>query len=1223
MSKFNKSAKKFGRESFGSLRTTSVFIYYAIFIVILISLISFISTGVAASDSKSNITMVNGDSVQMLENGSYIINNDKATNYIEKRNNNSVYLIPEGFDSSKYDDELFNLTRLSKDGIKGVPAIVSYKSDYSNRFSTTSTSNYYSSLDMSSEVLDGNMFSSDSSFGELSKQSIKKISYDYEVESLSSDSVEEVNAVKARNNYEVTGNGVDVSVIDSGINSSHPYIEENIVYEKDFTNDGTTEDIFNHGTLVSGIIAGEIGVAPNANLYNMRALDSEGSGRLSWIVNAIDESIKQDVDIISMSLGADIKPDNPLNDAVKKATREGIVVIAAAGNMGSGGYSTIAAPANSKYSISVGADNTIDGGEVAGFSSKGPTESGRIEPAITAPGVDVLSTSGDNRKLARSSGTSFAAPHISGVAALIIQNQPRISPKEIKSRLITTADDLGEDIYSSGSGQANANKALGADIQINNPRISYDFNQKNGYDKTKTKSFKVSNIAPVKKNFTVHHNIEEISGDDTANYTVSKEQIKLNQSESKTVNITINSDRNSIQPYGGKIILDGPENNYTVLVGYVQPPDSDKLVEFRKISRNGNPVGFGELTAVDKNGIVYDTEINDSGYGTVIFPNESKEYTVVTHRLAEEDYVYRPIFVFKRIVPEENSGVVYLDEGETVEQKMSIDIDENINVFERFPNIDIGKGYSRSYIIDDFDRVEPKDILTSSLTEEDAKEVEHRVTTVRKYMTGENYEPRERGDTDKIYSFGLTNDKITGPYERNIKQEDLRVYNNTYYRDVYSDDIDNYRIYPVHKPKNYDNLFGLNTDLYLGDRTNQKFITGSNKNFFEAFSYSSDGPINTVIDYKIGKETDYSNIKFNKGYSVPNMHFTEEIIRGNVYPNRLIRSQQNEIQLNIKVNGQEVFDTPIENNFNQNFPREVQDGDEVELEVNSDHEIEKFARYTFNYDEQSLENPPKIQNIKINGQLSHSNEIKSVGLNLTVKTNSDYSNLEVLYPSQGKDLDNPFKNSENWSRSQFNYVGNGKYKGTIYPSQDVKDLALGVDLTDGSKSTQVYTSGEVEYNVSGSFGTLNVEPSDNIEQDVQAKVYKEDETDIYDKINTSINTSRTYETGTYRIEYDDEQFETNFVKIEKGDNININMIEQKNRKRPSPIINENIPRDLNLDGNYEDVNGDGILSIFDVQFLFEYKYKIDSSESSYFDFAGINKKRVSIFDVQSLFYQVT
>ena len=341
---------------------------------------------------------------------------------------------------------------------------------------------------------------------------------------------ESVNAQVAWQQWGLDGTGVGVAVIDSGVTAvgdlywwipSNQTYGSRVVYSQNFV-PGTTDtsDQYGHGTHVAGIIASEgwfstgsnfthtfKGIAPNANIINLRVLDQNGVGTDSSVIAAIQTAISlkstYNIRVINLSLGRQVYESytlDPLCQAVEAAWNAGIVVLAAAGNQGRNdsagteGYGTIAAPGNDPYVITVGVMKTANtptriDDTIASYSSKGPTAYDYVvKPDIVAPGNQVVSTlapnapllstptdvylseyanstttntsSGGNTKnnkknstsgsstlttntisssYMRLSGTSMATPVVSGAAVLLLQQNPNLTPDQVKARLMKTA----------------------------------------------------------------------------------------------------------------------------------------------------------------------------------------------------------------------------------------------------------------------------------------------------------------------------------------------------------------------------------------------------------------------------------------------------------------------------------------------------------------------------------------------------------------------------------------------------------------------------------------------------------------------------------------------------------------------------------------------------------------------------------------------------------------
>lgn len=251
------------------------------------------------------------------------------------------------------------------------------------------------------------------------------------------------------------GQGVSVAVLDTGIDMMHTEFSGRIIecHNQIYKDHNTCNDLNGHGTHVAGII-GAVGINPEAKgvspaifFYVDQVLDSNGSGSISKIIAGIDWAIKHKVQIISMSLGTGpISTTQPncddsfhsLTRAIHKAVSDGIVVVAAAGNYAQSG---VAAPACISDTIAVGA---VDGQDrIASFSSIG---SPMTDHGIVAPGVSIYSSVPtsfcpwcDPSGYTTLSGTSMAAPQVTGTIALLLEKDSHLSPSEIQQIIFTTA----------------------------------------------------------------------------------------------------------------------------------------------------------------------------------------------------------------------------------------------------------------------------------------------------------------------------------------------------------------------------------------------------------------------------------------------------------------------------------------------------------------------------------------------------------------------------------------------------------------------------------------------------------------------------------------------------------------------------------------------------------------------------------------------------------------
>ncbi len=241
----------------------------------------------------------------------------------------------------------------------------------------------------------------------------------------------------------VTGAGVKVCIVDTGVDDTHPNLLP-LVAEHDFANnDSDATDDNGHGTHVAGIIASRNsvyrGVAPDASLMAAKVLDNTGSGFMSDVITGIDWCVANGADIINLSLGGDsfiTTCDSELDAiAVNNAVDAGVIVAAASGN--DGWINAISQPACASKALAVGAIDDIDGR--TDFSNEG------AELDVVAPGVGIISlrASINGGGVVSLTGTSMATPHVAGEAALLLDTNPSLTAVQVISTIKNTALDLG------------------------------------------------------------------------------------------------------------------------------------------------------------------------------------------------------------------------------------------------------------------------------------------------------------------------------------------------------------------------------------------------------------------------------------------------------------------------------------------------------------------------------------------------------------------------------------------------------------------------------------------------------------------------------------------------------------------------------------------------------------------------------------------------------------
>jgi subtilisin family serine protease len=254
-----------------------------------------------------------------------------------------------------------------------------------------------------------------------------------------------------RTRYGLTGKGIKVAIIDTGIDPDHEDLKGSVVKLVNTTGESFSS-ANGHGTACAGIIAardnqnGVVGVAPNCEIIAIKGMRESGGGVFSELVKAVDVAISSRVDIINLSMGSATNVV-AFQNAIARAVNAGIIVVCAAGNAGRDNSVTIPA----RYGNTIGVGATNQSGRVSAFSSRG------WEVDIAAPGELVLTT-WKNNGYAKLSGTSFAAPYVTGVIALLLEAGVAVSSSLLKETAIDI-EEPGEDVKS-GHGILNGLKIL-------------------------------------------------------------------------------------------------------------------------------------------------------------------------------------------------------------------------------------------------------------------------------------------------------------------------------------------------------------------------------------------------------------------------------------------------------------------------------------------------------------------------------------------------------------------------------------------------------------------------------------------------------------------------------------------------------------------------------------------------------------------------------------------
>jgi Subtilase family len=343
---------------------------------------------------------------------------------------------------------------------------------------------------------------------------VKAVHPDVKVEAHLVNSVPAINAPQVWEQYNVRGRGIVIAIIDTGIDYNHRALGRGFGLGKkviggwDFhNNDADPMDDYGHGTHVAGIAAGNsapvIGVAPEASLLAYKVLDEQGRGLISNIIAAVERVLDPNGDgdfsdrphIVNMSLGGPARWNDPLVTAVERAVEAGIVMVVSAGNTPANG--AIGTPGAAPSAITVGA---TDAEHPAFFTSRGPLgKTWAAKPELAAPGYNITSSMLGNRTIS-ASGTSMAAPHVAGAAALIREKHPTWTPADVKAALVSSAKPIFSEaepglavVLSAGTGRIDVKRAIESTILPSPANVSFGMLMKRGEPFTATRTVRLTN----------------------------------------------------------------------------------------------------------------------------------------------------------------------------------------------------------------------------------------------------------------------------------------------------------------------------------------------------------------------------------------------------------------------------------------------------------------------------------------------------------------------------------------------------------------------------------------------------------------------------------------------------------------------------------------------------------------------------------------------------------
>jgi subtilisin family serine protease len=441
-----------------------------------------------ATDAASSVTLLTGDRVLLVGSTPVIRpgpGREKMT-FHGYRNGKHRYVVPADATrlvaGGQVDRRLFDVTELIESGYDDasrdtVPLIVTRSGP---RTSLAGTSNARELRSINATAVSaskrGDLWTSISRSG-IRDAGIGKVWLDGKRRALLDRSTQQIGAPVAWS-AGLTGAGVRIAVLDTGVDQTHPDLATQEIAERNFTDEPDNVDHSGHGTHVASIAAGTgakaggtyRGVAFGASILDAKVLDGTGAGRDSWIIAGMEWAAEQGAKVANLSLGnEDTEGVDPLEAAVDALSAErGMLFVAAAGNSGID-VTTVDSPGSADAALSVGAVDRQD--RLAVFSNRGPRlGDDAIKPDLTAPGTDIIAAGAAGGVIGtpvqdgyvKQGGTSQATAHVSGAAALLAQEHPDWTGQQLKAALSASATPgPGQTVFDQGSGRVDVARAIG------------------------------------------------------------------------------------------------------------------------------------------------------------------------------------------------------------------------------------------------------------------------------------------------------------------------------------------------------------------------------------------------------------------------------------------------------------------------------------------------------------------------------------------------------------------------------------------------------------------------------------------------------------------------------------------------------------------------------------------------------------------------------------------
>ncbi|MCI3274929.1 S8 family peptidase [Streptomyces cylindrosporus] len=522
------------------------------------------------------------------------------------------------------------------------------------------------------------------------------------------------------------GKGVKVAVLDTGIDATHPDLKDRIDAEKNFSGSGAADDVVDragHGTHVASTIAGSgaksggkyKGVAPGARLLVGKVLGDDGMGDDSGIIAGMQWAVAQGAKVVNLSLGGEDTPGtDPIEQAVDDlSAASGTLFVIAAGNEGPQA-GTVGSPGSAAAALTVGAVDRQDA--IADFSSRGPTADGALKPDITAPGVGIVAAKAAKGYMGdpaadgyvSMSGTSMATPHVAGAAAILAEEHPDWTGRQIKAALTASAKPTaGASSYAQGTGRVDLTKAIKQQVTSGPTAVSFGVQQwPHADDKPVTKQVTYHNAGD--RPVTLDLGVDAVGPDGKpapdGMFTVSQHRLTVPAGGEATATVTADTRAGTADgEFGGSLTAtsaDGATSVRTAL-GVTREIESYNLT-VKYVGLDGKPATSADSTVYGWDAEVFnDFAAGSDGTATVRLPKG--RYTL-DGRIRDDADSTADAVLFQPKVALTKDTTLVMDARKTKPVRISVP-DAAAKNTEAVANLGVhldGKSYLSSYLPDDF-----------------------------------------------------------------------------------------------------------------------------------------------------------------------------------------------------------------------------------------------------------------------------------------------------------------------------------------------------------------------------------------------------------------------------------------------------------------------------------------------------------------------------------------